>query len=166
LRASPARKLPEARAASDAGLLANSTRNGTSSLRRRLLGLAADGRVRPRPEELDTLGDYFRALALASTVFALEFSRAQPAFNIYLLSFAEILRTGFSEFSDNDNVVPLNPLLTVAVLAGEGFVVATEKPVTGCPLAGRYRSSGSCPRWPMIVALFNDICLPPCPLRS
>jgi len=37
--------------------------------------------------------------------------------------------------------------------------VATEKPVTGCPLVGRYRSSRSCPRCPMIVTLFNDILL-------
>src|SRR6266849_2450983 len=37
--------------------------------------------------------------------------------------------------------------------------VATEKPVTGCPLVGRYRSSRSCPRCPIIVTLFNDILL-------
>src|SRR5271166_5773297 len=59
--------------------------------RRRFFGFAAGGRVRPRSQKLDTLRDDFRALALAAAVLVLEFSRAQPAFNINLPPFAEIL---------------------------------------------------------------------------
>jgi hypothetical protein len=74
------RSVPEARAGRTRASFPNSEWNLFA--RRRLLGLAASGHLRPRAEELDTLRDDFRALALAASVLALEFPRAQPAFNV------------------------------------------------------------------------------------
>jgi hypothetical protein len=75
--------------------------------RHRFFGLPAHGCVGPRSEELDPLRYDLRALPLAAAVLALKFPRLQPAFNVDLPSFAEILRTGFSKFSENHNIVPL-----------------------------------------------------------
>jgi hypothetical protein len=83
--------------------------------RRRFLGLTAGGRLGSRSEELYPLRYDLRSLALAAAVFALKFSRAQPAFNVNLPSSGEILCTGFSELSENHNVVPFNTLLLLAL---------------------------------------------------
>jgi len=66
-------------------------------------------------------------MALATAVFALKFSRPQPAFNVNLAPFGEILCTGFSELSKNHNVVPFNPLLAIAVFARKALIGRNRK---------------------------------------
>src|SRR5713226_3870307 len=67
---------------SDAGLVTFSEWNLFA--RRRFLGFASGRRLGPGSEELDPLRYDLRTLALAAAVFALKFSRAQPAFNVNL----------------------------------------------------------------------------------
>jgi hypothetical protein len=86
------------------------------------LGLTAGGRLGPRSEELDPLRYDLRSLALAAAVFALKFSRAEPAFNVNLPPSGEILCTGFSELSENHNVVPFNTLLLLTLFVPIGLI--------------------------------------------
>jgi hypothetical protein len=48
---------------------------------RRLLGLIADGRLGPRPEELYALRYDLGSLALAAAILVLEFTGSEPSLN-------------------------------------------------------------------------------------
>jgi hypothetical protein len=126
--------------------------------RHRFFGLPAHGCVGPRSEELDPLRYDLRALPLAAAVLALKFPRLQPAFNINLSAFAEILGTGFSEFPENHNIVPFDSLLAIAIFPRKALIGRYRKTRDRLSAGGQIPKFGVlCPRWPMSDTRFNDI---------
>ena len=91
------------------------------------------------------------ALALAAIVFRLELASPKSTLDKDLSALFQVLIAGFRELSERHNVGPLDVFLLLSLLAGEDSSVAIEKPTASCPV-GRYRLSGSLPRFPITIA--------------
>lgn len=106
---------------------------------------------RGKAEKLHARRDDLPALALAAIVFRLELASPKSTLDKDLSALFQVLIAGFRELSERHDVGPFDVFLLLSLLAGEDSSVAIEKPTASCPV-GRYRISGSLPRFPITIA--------------
>src|SRR6266478_4800994 len=74
------------------------------------------GLRRPRAEKLYAVHDNFGALALPAVVLGLELAYPQPAFDVDLAALLQVFLAALRSLAENHDVVPVDPLLALALL--------------------------------------------------
>src|SRR5260370_13879681 len=96
--------------------------------RHRLLDRGGSLRIGwPRAEKLYAGCDNFGALALAAVVLGLVLAYPQPSFNVDLASLLQVFLAALGNLAEDHDVVPVDPLLTMALPVGVGLVGRDRK---------------------------------------